>query len=115
MLDNFSSERNQFAPILYKTLIFSLIENHSNELLRAHIMSNFQFTFERITTIPVGILVDPLVRQIYMSEGITFKFNVFDFEFFSTLAKHPRLNIKNGIQIADLMAKAYLNENALEF
>jgi hypothetical protein len=50
-----------------------------------------------------------------MSEGITFKFNVFDFEFFSTLAKHPRLNIKNGIQIADLMAKAYLNENALEF
>eukprot|EP00347_Sterkiella_histriomuscorum_P006073 403354173 len=115
LLDQFSSERNQYAPVLFKTLIFSLIENHSNELVRAHIMSNFQFTFERITTIPVGILVDPLVKQIYMSEGITFKFNVFDFDFFTQLSKHPRLNIKNAIQIADLMAKAYLNENAIDF
>lgn len=78
-------------------------------------MSNFQFTFERISTIPVGILVDPIVKQIYLTEGVTFKFNVFDFEFFASLARHPRLTIKNGIQIADLMAKAYLNEQAIDF
>lgn len=60
-------------------------------------MCNFLFTFERISTIPVGILVDPLVRQIYMSEGITFKFNIFDFDFFTAIARHPRLNIKSAI------------------
>jgi len=84
-------------------------------MLRSHVMSNFQYTFERISTIPVGILIDPLVKQIYMSEGVTFKFNVFDFDFFSCLARHQRLTIKNGIQIADLMAKVYLNEKALDF
>ena len=50
-----------------------------------------------------------------MSEGITYKFNVFDFDFFTSIAKHPRLTIKNAIQIVDLMAKAYLNENSLDF
>ena len=50
-----------------------------------------------------------------MSEGITYKFNIFDFDFFTAIAKHPRLNIKNAIQVLDLMAKAYLNENAIDF
>ena len=50
-----------------------------------------------------------------MSEGVTFHLNTFDFDFFTSLAKHPRLNIKNAIQIADLMAKAYLNDTQLDF
>ena len=50
-----------------------------------------------------------------MSEGISFKFNIFDFDFFTAIARHPRLNIKNAIQVADLMAKSYLNENAVDF
>lgn len=73
-------------------------------------MSNFVYIFERINTIPIGILIDPIIKQIQMSEGVTYRFNVFDFDFFTVLAKHSRLTIKNAIQIVDLMAKAYLNE-----
>ena len=50
-----------------------------------------------------------------MSEGITYNFNIFDFDFFTTFAKHSRLTIKNAIQIVDLMAKAYLNEYQLDY
>jgi hypothetical protein len=55
------------------------------------------YIFERINTIPIGIMVDPLIKQIQITEGITFKFNVFDFDFFTCLAKHSRLTVKNGI------------------
>lgn len=50
-----------------------------------------------------------------MSEGVTYRFNVYDFDFFASMARHARLNIKNAVQIADVMAKAYLNEKALDF
>jgi hypothetical protein len=32
-----------------------------------------------------------------MSEGVSYKFNIFDFDFFNAIAKHARLNIKNAI------------------
>jgi hypothetical protein len=32
-----------------------------------------------------------------MTEGVTYKFNIFDFEFFTTMCKHARLNVKNGV------------------
>jgi hypothetical protein len=50
-----------------------------------------------------------------MTEGITYKFNIFDFEFFTTMCKHSRLNVKNAIQIADLTAKSFLNENSIDY
>eukprot|EP00349_Pseudokeronopsis_sp_Brazil_P005086 CAMPEP_0202967216 /NCGR_PEP_ID=MMETSP1396-20130829/11990_1 /ASSEMBLY_ACC=CAM_ASM_000872 /TAXON_ID= /ORGANISM="Pseudokeronopsis sp., Strain Brazil" /LENGTH=82 /DNA_ID=CAMNT_0049691993 /DNA_START=263 /DNA_END=511 /DNA_ORIENTATION=+ len=31
------------------------------------------------------------------------------------MAKHPKLTIKNAIQVGDLMAKAYLNESNLDY
>lgn len=60
-------------------------------------MTNFQYIFERSNTIPIGILIEPLVKQILITESVTFNFNVFDFDFFSSLARHSRLNIKNAV------------------
>lgn len=50
-----------------------------------------------------------------MSEGISYKFNIFDFDFFTSICKHSKLNLKNAIQIADLMAKSFLNENSIDY
>ena len=36
-----------------------------------------------------------------------------DFDFFTFLAKHPKLNIINAIPLADMIAKIYLNNVAL--
>jgi hypothetical protein len=51
-----------------------------------------------------------LVKQIKVSEGISYIYNTFDFDFFVTLAKHPKLNVKHGTMLADILAKIYLDD-----
>jgi hypothetical protein len=61
-------------------------------------------------SIPIGLLIEPLVKQIQVTEGITYFFKIFDFDFFTFLAKHPKLSIQHAIPLVDLLAKVYLNE-----
>jgi len=82
LLDQFSSERNRIAPVIYKTLIFSLVENHQDSKTREIFLQNFGFLFERVVTIPVALLIEPYVKLIHFAEGSTFQYQVFDFDFF---------------------------------
>ena len=47
LLDKFADEKNSSAPALYKSLIFSLIENPSDIQIREHYFSNFTFLFDQ--------------------------------------------------------------------
>jgi hypothetical protein len=58
----------------------------------------------------VGLLIEPLIKQIQVTENVTFFYKIFDFDFFAFIAKHPKLNIQGAILLADLLAKIYLNE-----
>lgn len=40
-MDVFSETKNNYAPIIYKTLTFSLIENHADMQMREFILKNF--------------------------------------------------------------------------
>lgn len=44
-----------------------------------------------------------------MTEGSTFSFNIFDFNFFTYISRNERLQLKNAIQLLDLFFKIYLN------
>jgi|LauGreDrversion4_2_1035121.scaffolds.fasta_scaffold67468_2 hypothetical protein len=46
ILDKFAEEKNGSAPALYKSLIFSLIENPNDIQIREHYFSNFIFLFD---------------------------------------------------------------------
>lgn len=46
-------------------------------------------------SIPVGLLVDPLVKANQSSDS--FVFQTFDYDFFALMAQHPKLNINNAI------------------
>ena len=52
------------APLLYKTLIFSLIEHHQSEFVRQFVVSNMALTIRRHQELPIGVLLDPLLRQL---------------------------------------------------
>lgn len=41
LLDKFSEERNPSAPSIYKTLIFSLVENPEDSTIRDIYLTNF--------------------------------------------------------------------------
>jgi len=110
LLETFAAQKNAHAPIIYKALTFSLVENHQFVQIREFILQNFRMLFISQPNIPVGILIDPLVRQIQLSENSTYFYNTSDFEFFNTIAENPKLNVKNSIQLLDVLAKIILSE-----
>ena len=113
LLDKFAEEKNSSAPALYKSLIFSLIENPTDIQIREHYFSNFTFLFDQQQSIPISLLVEPLLKQISISENVTYFYKVFDFDFFTVLAKLPKLTPANAVALADLMGKIYINDIVL--
>ena len=77
LLDQFGSQKNTYAPIIYKTLTFVLIENHSQEIIREFIMDNFISVFESIESIPLSILIEPLLKEIQVFFNKYYIFNFF--------------------------------------
>lgn len=73
-------------------------------------MKNITFIIQKQPTIPIGTLIEPLVKQLHTAHSITYNPNVFDFEFFTALARHGKLELKHGILLLDLLAKAYIND-----
>lgn len=71
---------------------------------------SFTNVFKQHKTIPVSILIEPLLRIAQVSEK-RYDLNVSDFQFFATLANHPKLTaFPIGLQIMDLFAKITLND-----
>ena len=68
-------------------LTFSFIESIGDDVTREFMMTNFTEIFYNHASIPVNILVEPLLRAIQVNDS-HYTPNVFDFEFFSTIAKH---------------------------
>mgnify|MGYP006279430489 CR=1 FL=1 len=104
LLDLFAEQRNQFAPTIFKNLAYSLVENHEDSTTREYIMKNMISMFENIPTIPVGFVVDPLVKLLQESEGDTYFYNTIDFDFLCAIAKHPKLQPRNALQLIDIFA-----------
>ena len=114
-----ANPRNKHAPRVYKTLIFLLIENHSNEIVREFLVTNLSTTLEpipdmqqnpdgsmnKMLSIPVGVLIDPLVKQ-----ASTHGYNNHDFELFGCLTRHERLTVDQCMPLADLLGKIALND-----
>ena len=55
--------------------------------------------------VPVGVMVPPIVKQASL-----YGYNNHDFDFFITLAKHPRLTLRNSLLLVDLLGKICLND-----
>lgn len=112
LLEIFSRTKNSNAPSIYKALAMSLVENHSDSTTREYIIQNMEQIFESQPTIPVGFVVEPLVNQLQMAEGISYHYNSIDFQFFVVIAKHPKLHAQQAIPLIDILAKIYLNDQA---
>lgn len=119
LLLTFSKDRNKYAPIIYKAMTFILIDCYFNQELREEMINNFINLFRVIPTIPIQILCDPLLKQIWINlqkqdQGIIsnnilqpqsefFTLNTTDFEFFMNVAIHPKLNSTVAIQVLQIV------------
>jgi hypothetical protein len=108
MIENFSVERNTFAPIIYKTLTFFVVENFRNVLVREMVLINFSLIFEANPAIPIAILLEPLIKQLQVTNEL--RYSTCDFEFFVKIGRHPRLSLKNSVQTMDILGKVYMSD-----
>ena len=110
LLEIFTLKKNSAAPVIYKSLIFVLVDNHQDSTTRQYMISNFIKFFSLSDTIPVGILIEPLMKQFSESEGVPYDYNIFDFDLLTSLVNHPKLKLTDAIPIMDTLAKIYLND-----
>ena len=62
LLDKLSESKNKSAPHIYKTLIFSLVENPNDPTIREMYLTNFKELYTQNKTIPIALLLEPLLR-----------------------------------------------------
>jgi hypothetical protein len=105
LLDNLAEKRHAFAPYLYKSLIFALIGSADNEALHEYLLFNMIITLEKFSNIPIGVLIEPLIKQV-AKEG----YNNLFFDLFAALAMHDRLDIDAGGKMANLLGQIALND-----
>lgn len=56
----------------------------------------------------MGLLLEPFVKLNQVRDVFTFV--TFDYDFFSFIVQHQKLNIQNAIQMLDMFARQYLND-----
>ncbi|CAD8181583.1 unnamed protein product [Paramecium octaurelia] len=108
LLNHFSLQKSNFAPLIYKNLTLSLVENHDNQQIREYILNNFIHIFQTMEAVPINLVLENLIKQLQTSEGVTYILNTFDMHFFM-FTSNLNIGIKNAIQLLDFLAKIFLN------
>jgi hypothetical protein len=110
LLEAFGNIKNQAAPVLYKSLVFSLIENPIDDTIREFFLVNFKVLFAEQPTIPVSLFLEPWLKQIVnqVQRGMALK--TFDFEFLQLMANHPKLSSAVAPELMSLLCKLYYTE-----
>lgn len=107
LFDFLAEKKSNFAPIVYRTLTFLLVETYPVSAMREFLEKNFVMVFRNNPGIPIGILLEPYVKKLQASDTAL---EVFDYEFLGALAECAQLGLKQGIQVIDIVGKYYLNE-----
>jgi hypothetical protein len=110
ILDKFSFTKNPSAPLLYKTLVFSLVESPNDLTIRELMYHNFMNIFEDNLGVPLGLLIDPLFKYIQNQQGGGFQARTLDFDFFLFIAKHPKLSALQAAELVNILSKYCLND-----
>ena len=101
LLEKFAEERNEYAPTIYKSLTFLLIDTYYSVDVRQEIMHAFIRLFRRNKNIPISIMCIPYFKQMKMDldrikPGLNdFEANMInttDFELLAQITVHPKFN-----------------------
>ena len=105
LMERFGEYKIQYAPILYKNMVFLLIENYDNEIQREFILLNFEKFFNNHQTVPIDILLEPYLEKLLNIEN----YSICDLLFLFKIIEHPRLINSMLISIIQFILKITLN------
>ena len=65
--------------------------------MREFILRNLGSIFQKFTTIPVEIFIEPFVKQVKITENKSYFLNLFDMSFIKIACEHKKLKVNSGI------------------
>ena len=101
LLHSFITASNAFSPVVYKTIVFMLIEHMRNDPVRDFISAELKLALDNHANIPVGILVDPVVKQCSPG-GQHPGLKRVDFQLMAAMAEHARLEARPALHLLQL-------------
>ena len=105
ILSKFAKNKNPFAPTVYATLSKYVVTYHNDEELRQFLLGNLGEIIKQNQSIPLEVIVTPLVTQIKRFLDDTYCFNTFDFKFFLILAEHKKCSLEVALKLCKLFAQ----------
>lgn len=64
LLEDFSLQKNPALPLIYRALVYGIVSNPGDEIIREISWKNFRQIFTTQTDLPLQILLDPLLRLL---------------------------------------------------
>ena len=113
LLHAFINAANAFSPVVYKTIVFMLIEHMRNDVVRDFITAELKVALDTHSNIPVGILVDPVVKQTSPG-GQHPGLKRADFELVASMSEHARLEARPALHLLALCLRAALDHTGGE-
>jgi hypothetical protein len=111
LLDCLGEVKNPNAPVIYKTLIFAIVENPEDVDVRSFYLANFRNLFTANKTIPIQLLLDPLLKQIGLKIDFNLSLKAFDFDFFLYISGHAKFTLSDSISLLEILGRIMLNQN----
>ncbi|CAD8199508.1 unnamed protein product [Paramecium octaurelia] len=108
ILDNLALQKDKYAALLYKKLVFSLIENFDQKEVREFLVANFLMLIRKYSTIPIDILIIPMVKQLQIEQNEV-QINIVDFQLLKSVCTHPKIDVNMAILMLDMLSKLYLS------
>ena len=106
LLHAFINAANAFSPVVYKTIVFMLIEHMRNDVVRDFITAELKVALDTHSNIPVGILVDPVVEAGKPPGGQHPGLKRADFELVASMSEHARLEARPALHLLALCLRA---------
>ena len=111
LLHAFINAANAFSPVVYKTIVFMLIEHMRNDPVRDFITAELKVALDTHHNIPVGILVDPVVKQASPG-GQHPGLRRVDFALIASMSEHARLEARPALHLLALCLRTALDHVA---
>jgi len=101
LLHAFINSGNAYSPVVYKTIVFMFIEHVRNNPVRDFISAELKVALDSHANIPVGILVDPVVKQSAQG-GSHPGLKRVDFALIASMAEHARLEARPALHLLNM-------------
>lgn len=103
LLDHLAVKKASSAANVYRKLTFILVENYDNLDHRQFLMNNFVHIFRKFPSIPLDIIIDPLVKLLQSNHAM----NLNDAILFNSITSHQNLKQSAAILMLDALVRLY--------